>query len=372
MTTPRRKRQRGIALLLVMWVFMTLGVIALDFARYMRDDAMSAVNLADETRGYYVALAGLNRAIYDRERKVEGQAERRGIGQRQGTPGESVEEDTEELVPPDGEWHESDFAGGRWRARMSDQESRIPLNMIKPSNPVHVALLRRVITNLVRGGNRTSGVDRREQASIDVIVDSILDWRDRDGKKDEARPNGAESAFYLKRRIPYRAKNWFFDSPEELLLIRGVTSALFYGGDGRPGMRDVFSPYVMPNDEHSEPRINLQYTTSAVLQALLGVDAEEAEQMLATRQEGVSLEFAVKAKLTTEAPELLNYVGDYEPRVVMIEAQGDMTSQRNRSRVAALVRLEDRDGGGLSVLRWLDRAPWDAPLPGMPSEDEPA
>jgi general secretion pathway protein K len=354
-----------------MWVFMTLGVIALDFARYMRDDAMSAVNMADETRGYYIALAGLNRAMFDRERKVEGQAERKGIGTRQGAPGQDEDEDTEELVPPDGQWHEADFAGGRWAARMSDQESRIPLNMIKPSNPQHVALLRRVITNLVRGGNRTSGVDRREQAAVDVIVDSILDWRDRDGKKDQARPNGAESAFYLKRRIPYRAKNSFFDSPEELLLVRGVTPALFYGSDGRPGLRDVFSPYVMPSDEHQEPRINLLYTTSAVLQALLGVDAEEADQMLAKRQEGTSLEFDVKAKLTTEAPELLNYVGDYEPRVVMIEARGDVSAQRNQSRVAALVRLEERDGGGVTVMRWLDRAPWDAPLPGMPSEDEP-
>jgi len=34
---------------------MVLGVLALDFARYMRDDAMASVNLADETRGYYLA-----------------------------------------------------------------------------------------------------------------------------------------------------------------------------------------------------------------------------------------------------------------------------------------------------------------------------
>jgi general secretion pathway protein K len=350
-----------------MWVFMTLGVIALDFARYMRDDAMSAVNLADETRGYYIALAGMNRALFERERKVEGASER-----KEGAPGDPEDEEPEELVPPDGQWHEGDFAGGRWSARMSDQESRIPLNMIKASNPTHVALLRRVITNLVRGGNRTSGVDRREQNSVDVIVDSILDWRDRDGKKEQARPNGAESAFYMKRRIPYPAKNWLFDSPEELLLVRGVTPALFYGTDGKPGLRDVFTPYVVPSDEHHEPRINLQYVTSGVLQALLGIDAEEAEQMLAKRSEGISLEFDVKAKLTAEAPELLNFVGDFPVTVVMIEARADMTSPRNQSRVAALVRLSEREGGGITVIRWLDRAPWDAPLPGMPSEDEPS
>jgi len=60
-----RPRERGIALILVLWVFMLLGVLALDFAQYIRDDAMASVNFADETRGYYVALAGMNRALYE-------------------------------------------------------------------------------------------------------------------------------------------------------------------------------------------------------------------------------------------------------------------------------------------------------------------
>ena len=59
-----RDRQRGIALLLVLWAFMILGVLALDFSRYMRDDAMAAVNFADETQGYYVALAGMHKALW--------------------------------------------------------------------------------------------------------------------------------------------------------------------------------------------------------------------------------------------------------------------------------------------------------------------
>src|SRR6266704_3758672 len=73
-TEPARRRgERGVALLLVLWMFMVLGVLALDFARYMRDDAMASVNLADETRGYYLALAGMNRAIFDAERRREKQ-----------------------------------------------------------------------------------------------------------------------------------------------------------------------------------------------------------------------------------------------------------------------------------------------------------
>src|SRR6476620_10637132 len=67
----RRRGQRGIALVMVTWVFMILGVLAFDFARYMRDDAMAALNLAEETRNYYIAVAGMNRAIYDLEHADE-------------------------------------------------------------------------------------------------------------------------------------------------------------------------------------------------------------------------------------------------------------------------------------------------------------
>ena len=45
--TRLRTRERGVVLLLVLWVFMTLGVLALDFSQYMRDDATTALNFTD-------------------------------------------------------------------------------------------------------------------------------------------------------------------------------------------------------------------------------------------------------------------------------------------------------------------------------------
>src|SRR5262249_2285670 len=65
MATRRTKRERGVVLLLVLWVFMTLGVLAMDFSTEMRDDASATMNLADQTRAYYAAVAGMNRALYE-------------------------------------------------------------------------------------------------------------------------------------------------------------------------------------------------------------------------------------------------------------------------------------------------------------------
>src|SRR5206468_1365791 len=169
----RRRGERGVALLLVLWIFMVLGVIALDFARYMRDDAMASINLADETQGYYLALAGMNRAIFD-----------------------------------------------------------------------------------------------------------------------------AESGYYLKRRVPYRAKNAFFDSPEELLLVRGVTPALYYGRDGVPGLRDIFSVY------NRATTISVDRAPAAVFQALLGIDAAAAADLIAQRDGGAPIRDLVTAQLAAIDPTL--------------------------------------------------------------------
>ena len=59
-----RARQRGVALILTLWAFMVLGVLALDFGRWMREDAMAGANFAEETQGYYGAYAGMQIALW--------------------------------------------------------------------------------------------------------------------------------------------------------------------------------------------------------------------------------------------------------------------------------------------------------------------
>ena len=358
-TEPARRRgERGVALLLVLWMFMVLGVLALDFARYMRDDAMASVNLADETRGYYLALAGMNRAIFDAQRRREknGPAAPPGaapVALQQGPHTLDEDEEDDQLVPVDGQWHEGDFAGGRWAVRMTDEGGRISLNKADEM------LLQRIIKNLVQG-DPTAGIDRRTQQVIDTVVDSILDWRDHDNLK---RANGAESAYYLKRHVPYRAKNAFFDSPEELLLVRGVTPDLYYGSNGMPGLRDVFSVY------NRSPKISLETAPPVVFQALLGIDAAAAADLVAQRDVGVPIRDQVKAQLASVDPALVTLVDDSTnlPHLVMIDARGDLASTRNQSRVAVVADLAAPATEGTRIIRWLDRAPWDARPPGPPA-----
>jgi general secretion pathway protein K len=338
----RRRDERGVALLLVLWIFMILGVLALDFAQYMRDDAMAAINFSEETRGYYLALAGMNRALLEADEEYESGAEEA----RGEDPG--LEEEEERLVPIDGQWHEGEFAGGRWSVRMIDEGGRIPLRRVEEP------LLTKVVTNLIQGG-QARGLGRRETAEVATVVDSILDWRDGDSLE---RMHGAESDYYLERRVPYHAKNGFFDSPEELLLVRGITADLFYGGDGVPGLRDVFSVYSRTS------YIRFEGAPPAVLQVLLGVDAEEIAELV--EQRAVDGAEALCPIVQAQVGELI-LCGAQPPRVVTIEARGDMAAERNRSRVGAVVDLRSELGEGVRVLRWLDRAPWTG-VPGAGGE----
>jgi general secretion pathway protein K len=361
MTDPRHPRERGIALLLVLWVFMILGVLALDFARYIRDDAMAAVNFADETRGYYLALAGMNRAIFDAERARErapGKAAPASTGAARPGRGAKTpvadDEDQEEGVPPDGEWHEDAFAGGRYAVRMTDESGRISLNKADE------ALLTLVVTNIMQlmqqqGSRLSRGFDKRAAENVSVIVDSILDWRDPDDLK---RLHGAESDYYMGQRTPYRAKNGFFDSPEELMLVRGVSAALFYGSEGIPGLRDLFSAY------NRSGNVNVRTASAAVFQIVLGVDAAAAADLVSQRGDDASGFLPqIQAQVSTLDPHLATLLVNEAPHIVTIEARADLADPRNQSRVAAVVDISWDASEGAKVIRWLDRAPFEGGLP---------
>lgn len=113
------------------------------------------------------------------------------------------------------------------------------------------------------------------------VADAILDWLDTD---EEERPLGAEAAYYSGLTAPYAAKNGPLETVEELLLVRGVTPELLFGGDsnrngtideheaGEEGMAELgwssyLTLYSMENNLRldGQPRIDLNQTD---LQAL--------------------------------------------------------------------------------------------------------
>lgn len=339
--SPGRSRmadESGFALVIVMWLFTVLFVLGAEFAGAMRQDATATKNFADETQSYYLATAAANltfyRAFLDRDRGTRLEL----VGNDQeGQPGLDVEEEGP-LVHRDGEWHEVQLWGAPVMVRVTDEGGKIPINFPASAYDTKLyPLLVHVLTNM--------GVEL-ERAS--AIADAVVDWQDDD---DEHRVNGAESDYYLSLPKPYIAKNARLDSLEELLLIKGVTPELYYGGNEQYpiGLRDVFSVF------NNTGQVNLRYSTPEVKQVLFGLDEEELaqiEQQIA-EQQGVVLP-VLEARLPIQL-QGGSLVSETEGGgILTVEAQAQLPSARVKAHVGAVINIEDSNEG-IVVFRWMDQ-----------------
>ncbi|MCK5011771.1 MAG: hypothetical protein KAS98_14850, partial [Deltaproteobacteria bacterium] len=60
-----QKAERGIALMLVLWVLTLLSIMVFEFCYTMRIEATITKNFKEGAKSYYLAQAGINRAIIE-------------------------------------------------------------------------------------------------------------------------------------------------------------------------------------------------------------------------------------------------------------------------------------------------------------------
>ncbi len=251
--------EEGIALIIVLWVLAFLMFLVIEFAYTMRVETSAVRNFKDETKARHLALAGINMAVaeisgtfdivyLDGEGKVV-------FGKKEKQVMEALESKREREVE-----------GGLISYRLRGEAGKLNIN----------AATREMLISLLKA----TGVEPVER---DMIADSILDWRD---KNHEFHLNGAEDDYYGSLPEPYGAKDGDFDTVEELLLVRGVTPAIFYGsgkvppefGISVPGKahenEDVFSPEYKGIEPYltakSNGKVNINTADKIVLDALLG------------------------------------------------------------------------------------------------------
>ena len=328
--------ERGVALLMVLWVFMILTVLVGEFGRGMRDDAVATQNLAEEVQARAVAMAGINQAIYRALRTHETHTETQQQQQQQKRGIDANKQP--EVWLADGKPHEGEYAGGKYSVRIFDEGGKISLNRADE------ALLRRVFASL--------GVERSDQ---EEIVDAILDWRDSDSLR---RVHGAEEEYYAKLPEPYRPKNGPFDSVEELLLVKGISHDLFYGIQSKKFARDEKPP--IPLGEvfsvfNRTANINIRSASPAVLQVLMQGSEEDVEAVMEARDTdpGSALKL-LQAKIGDAL--LSRRVVDRPPITVAIDSRAQMEHGHIQARVGAIIDFPE-DADGFHVARWIDRLP---------------
>jgi Type II secretion system (T2SS), protein K len=195
------ERQRGIALLMVLWALVLLALLATVFGGNARTEVFLARNLVENAQAEALADAGLYRAIA-------------GL----------TKEPREGGFRGDGRvytWHAS---GGEVRFSIRDEGGKIDINQASET------LLRELFVAL--------GVEPKRSADL---ADAIVDFRDEDSGK---RPRGAEERDYIAAGLPYGPKNKPFELVDELIYVLGITPDLYRKVASLVSVRGQESPHA--------------------------------------------------------------------------------------------------------------------------------
>jgi type II secretory pathway component PulK len=276
-------RRRGAALIAVLWVSIVAGLILLGVGRELRVHVAMAQNGLASVQAHWLARAGVETALAALE--------------DDGVASDSAADFwyDDELAFQDVELGNGTFsvtapaARAEWPARprygLIDHGARVNLNL----------------------------ADARQLKSLADLSESqiaaVLDWRDGD---DTVRSGGAEQGYYEYAPHPYKIRNGPFQTPRELLLVRGMDLELYFGEDcnenglldrseddeeasfppdnadgrldpGLAGLTTVFS-YELNADALGLPRLNVNTASKADLTSKLDLTDALAEAVVKRRK----------------------------------------------------------------------------------------
>jgi general secretion pathway protein K len=265
--------ERGIALLMVLWVLTILTVIVFSFAYMTRAETQAAVTFKEWTAKKFLAEAGIERGIMEIFYRMQ------NLG---GVPLEGLE-----VWQTDGTPYTVETGSSRFVVSIVDESGKISINTLTDSSAI-------ILKNLLMN----SGL---QEEDADTIVDSILDWKDKAGG-DLHRLHGAGDDYYASLPTPYKPRHDNFETLEELLLVKGVTPEILYGDRKKKGIVDFITV------SSRTPAINLMAAPKEVLAAIPGLEADDVEQIISLRenQPDVTAILAFRGKITPPFNGLVN------------------------------------------------------------------
>ncbi|MBI5212971.1 MAG: general secretion pathway protein GspK [Nitrospirae bacterium] len=252
----RKSNQKGAALILVLWVVVLLTAIVTEFVFFMRTEANIARNFKEETEAYYAALSGIELA---KEEILSAKAQQIYLKEN----GELILDEKGE--PAFGEKRperKGALGNSVYSYVIIDEDRKININAATPEQLRHIF--------------KNSGA---EDSELDTIIDSILDWRDPDNLH---RLNGAEEDYYQSLPKPYSCKDGYFDTVEELLMVKGVKPEMLFGS--KDGAYRGIAEYLTAKSSHI---ININTADRVVLEAKFGTAV--AENIIMQRSAGTIL-----------------------------------------------------------------------------------
>ncbi|TFG56606.1 MAG: general secretion pathway protein GspK [Deltaproteobacteria bacterium] len=224
MRARRAGDDKGVVLLITLMILVLIVTLVWEIFRVGARSAQTGAFGRDSIRAGLVAEAGIAAA-------------RVALREDEGDNNyDTLDEIWSRPVPP------IDLGEGTIQIVVEDEERKININRL-------------VLTNGNAPDDQRLAVFQRLLEILDIdpsLADAVVDWLDND---ETPRVGGAESAFYLSRKFPYKSKNDLFDTVEELRLVRGVTQEVF----------EKIRPFITV---YSSGKVNINTAPAQVLMAL--------------------------------------------------------------------------------------------------------
>lgn len=229
-----RQKERGVALVIVLWTVMLLTVIAGNFVFAMRTETTVVRNAVAAAQAEALANGAVHRALYETFKPVADASSWKADGRER-------------------TWEKD---GAKIKVVMMDESGKIDINMSSDA--------------LLRGLLLSVGVDA---AKTEQLLDAILDWRDVDSLP---RPNGAEVDAYSATGLKYEPANASFEAVEQLQQVLGMTPEIFHR----------MAPLITVHSR--QPGINTLVAPRGVLMAIPGVDPTQLDTYIAQRSQSLA------------------------------------------------------------------------------------
>nr|WP_026376220.1 type II secretion system minor pseudopilin GspK [Aestuariibacter salexigens] len=250
------KRQRGVALLIILLIVALVSVLATDMGARLQLQIARVTNIKDANQAYWYAMGAEHFARKSIQQVME------------------LDNGVVSLSQPWAQEIAYPLEGGGIEAELKDLQSCFNINALQDNREPGASgdeaeneaiqafhlLLQRLPANI-------------PSFEADTFRDSVADWLDNDGN---LRPYGAEDSDYESLEHPYLAANALMVNKTELRMVNGANM------EWLPALLPVVC--AIPSTTELQININtLTEDTAAVLAAVTGLSLEDAKNQIRSR-----------------------------------------------------------------------------------------
>ncbi len=321
--------RKGIILISTLWIIATLSLLSLGVgSRVSMELRLSKYN-RDTMKALYLATAGIAKCqdVLSKDKNSYDSLYYCGIM--------SPKEDGPRFVPQS-VFKDAGFRDGAFTIAYKNENGVTVFGMADEERKININKAdRKTLMNIFKNGD---------------IADAVMDWR---GASQDTKDAPDKDAYYNHLENPYKRKNGDFTVPEELLLVKGMTT-------------EVFNSVKRYITVFGDGKVNINTASKKVLLAL-GVTAAAVEAIViyrngpdglsGTYDDRVFTDVNIESRLRDIEPKDAASIGNLKNSFTVksnyfkLESKGMVTNSKVTRTVVAILQRDDKCGGKLIQYR---------------------